>query len=228
MYDASQKTKSKCMAGDGERPRRRAWNHPCVIVRRENNDVWILGLTTYKGRTLEEKLAKYPLETRRKIACWVVPIHPSPAHLLAKDGDVQYQPLTFGEVSGKGKGVGGYVKLSTLYKMDWRDLQTFNGSQRCLDEQSTARLVWLVGDVCGQKWAKGKLRDVVKQTAKKEVGKKKAVQTPKRPGPMRGKQGSRVKKSRLRVQRVKNVKQKLENAASLFAEELTELERSAK
>lgn len=170
IYEASQKSQTKYSAGDNERPRRRAWNHPCVIVRKEQSDVWILGMTTYKGRTLEEKLAKYPLETRRRHAKAVVPMAPTTGHMLAKEGDKRYKPLLLQRTSSKAKEVGGYVKLSTVYKMDWRDLQTFNGSNRCLDEESTARLVGLVGSVCGLEWAKVSTKDMRVEEAKKEAG----------------------------------------------------------
>lgn len=106
VFDVSQSSNAMYIAGDAERPRRRAWNHPCVIVRKEQNDVWILGLTTYKGRTLEEKLAKYPPETRRRHARAVVPLAPATGHILAKEGDKRYKPLTFERrTERKGKSV---------------------------------------------------------------------------------------------------------------------------
>ena len=156
VYDAAQNSKQNHMSGDTERPRRRAWNHPCVIVRKEGNDVWILGITSFKGRTLEEKLAKYPVGTRRSIAKTIVPIAPTPANarVLCREGDKRYAPLTLeGDGNGNGKGVGGYVKLSTVYKMDWRDLQRWSGGKRGLDEESMARLVrlWSAAEKFGKK-----------------------------------------------------------------------------
>ena len=184
-YDATQNVKSKYMAGDSERPRRRAWNHPCVIVKRDGNDVWILGITSFKGRTLEEKLAKYPVATRRSIAKAIVPIAPTPAnaHVLCKEGDKRYAPLTLegdgtgsGRAKSAGKEVGGYVKLSTVYKMDWRDLQRWSGGKRGLDEESTARLVRLVGTV-GHIVKKHETKEKTKkqQTLNDDAPKKKAA-----------------------------------------------------
>ena len=185
----------------GDRPRRRAWNHPCVIVKKEGNDVWILGLTSFKGRGLDEKLEKYPIETRRKIARGIVGIASSSshgpdkknAHILAREGDEKYQDLLIenktcssgGEEgttsqrtpkASKSRAIGGYVKLSTVYKMDWRDLQTWNGGDKCLDDESTARLVGLIGQVCGKGWVDGKVeKDTV--DLKKAIKKRDARKT---------------------------------------------------
>ena len=189
----------------GDRPRRRAWNHPCVIVKKEGNDVWILGLTSFKGRELDEKLEKYPLETRRKIARGIVGIASSSshgpdkknAHILAREGDEKYQDLLIenktcssgGEEgttsqrtpkASKSRAIGGYVKLTTVYKMDWRDLQRWNGGDKCLDDESTARLVGLIGQVCGKGWVDGEVEEdivdlkkaIKKRDASKTVAKK--------------------------------------------------------
>ena len=222
VYDG---TLNKYMAGDRERPARRAWNHPCVIVRRENDDVWLLAMTTFKGRMLEEKLAKYPVETQRYIAKGVVPLFPALTHPLVKEGDRRYRVLTMQDKEiGKLKDIGGYVKLRTVYRMDWRDLQTFNGRNRCLDEESTARLVGLVRSVCELDWAKdgAKVAGVQKVAGKKEIVKKKVVEkeatTTKikkkaTPGPKAGKHINKVMKSTSKGQPVKKVKQKLEIAS---------------
>ena len=228
VFDVSQNSHAKYTSGAAERPRRRAWNHPCVIVRKEQNDVWILGLTTYKGRTLEEKLAKYLLETRRRHARAVVPLASAlataTAQILAREGDKRYRPLTFEQADGGGKGreVGGYVRLDTLYKMDWRDLQVFNnGNKRCLDVESIARLVGLVGWVCGFEWAKRQVKDVqtqdsTKEAPEKEVAKVAVQKEAERKAPARPKEGKQPKtamKSSFRARTVKNGKQKLEIAA---------------
>lgn len=112
------------------------------------------------------------------------------------------------------------MKLDTVYKMDWRDLQAFNGSKKCLDEESTARLVGLVGSVCGLEWAKMQVKDVVTQDVKKEAPKKevtkiamqKEVKRKAPASPKEGKQPKRAMKSTFKVRPAKHAKQKLEIA----------------
>ena len=221
VYDAAQNSKHNHVPVVTERPRRRAWNHPCVIVRKEGNDVWILGITSFKGRTLEEKLEKYPVATRRSIAKAIVPIAPSPAnvHVLCKEGDKRYAPLTLegdGSGSGTGKsagrGVGGYVKLSTVYKMDWRDLQRWSGGKRGLDEESMARLVRLSS--AAEKF--GKKNDVREQATQKqdvtEKAKKQQTLNDDAPKKKAAKQKAQTKKNALLKL---NVKQR-DNAATFI------------
>lgn len=177
MKDAKGKTDGKgTLKADSDRPRRRSWNHPCVILRRDGHSVWIMGITSFHGRTLSEKLAKYPSETRKKIAAKYVPIRSGGIGDGGRKGvgEEMYKPLRTEENGNGGKktagrsAIEGYVRLETMYKIDSRDLQRWGGASNAavkegkdaqvvmLDEDSTGRLLALVTKVCGVCWQDAK------------------------------------------------------------------------
>ena len=74
-----------------------------------------------------------------------------------------YDSLELEERDGKrGERVGGYVKLGTLYKMDWRDLQKRHGGTNMVDGPSMERVIMLAVGVLRDDWEEG-LWGVVRQ-----------------------------------------------------------------
>lgn len=131
-------------AEEGERPGRRAWNHPVVVLKRREERVWVVAMTSFKGRSLAKKFGKYGEKTRARLLREVLPIWPSNDHPFAKK-DKEYKGLTL--ENGRRLNKAGYVKLGEVYAMDWRDLQRFDRNsmrQLCLDDASIQRLLKLL------------------------------------------------------------------------------------
>lgn len=125
-----------------QRPGRRAWNHPVIVLKRDGERVWVLAMTTYKGRSLEQKVAKYGEKTRRRLLKEVLPILPTDDHPLVRLGQKEYRGL---KLDGDGRTHKmGYIKLGEVYAMDWRDLQRYGRESKrryCLDKESAERLL---------------------------------------------------------------------------------------
>lgn len=128
-----------------ERPRQRAWNHPVVVLKREGERVWFVAVTSYKSRNLKEKFAKYPEKARKRMLGEVLPIMPANDHPFDEEqgvGGDDYRGLKL--AGGVKMRKVGYVKLGTVYAMDWRDLQRFGRESKqrfCLDDESSERLL---------------------------------------------------------------------------------------
>lgn len=130
-------------AEEGERPGRRAWNHPVVVLKRKGERVWVIAVTSFRGRSLVKKFEKYGEKAMGRILREVVPIWPCDDHPFAKKNK-EYKGLRL--ESGSRMNKTGYVKLGIVYAMDWRDLQRFdrNGKREfCLDDASVQRLLKL-------------------------------------------------------------------------------------
>lgn len=130
-------------AEQGERPGRRAWNHPVVVLQRRGERVWVGAMTSFKGRSLARKFGKYGEKTRARLLREVLPVSPCEDHPFAKR-DKEYRGLTLEK--GRRMNRAGYVKLGEVYAMDWRDLQRFDRKSMralCLDGDSVQRLLRL-------------------------------------------------------------------------------------
>jgi hypothetical protein len=144
----------------GPRPAQKFWNQPCLIIGRENEKVWILPMASFKGKSLDEKIQKYPEHTRKVIASGVIGLSSFGSHPLRRAGDQRYRPLNLVNGAGMNGAKNTYVKLDAVVKLDWRDLQIWPDRRtgadpqqsRMLDEESTARLLGLVKSVCGGAW----------------------------------------------------------------------------
>ena len=130
-------------AEQGDRPGRRAWNHPVVVLKRRGDRVWVVALTSFKGRSLAKKFEKYGEKARARMLREVLPIPPFDDHPLAKK-DKEYKGLTLERGGRMNKP--GYVKLREVYAMDWKDLQHVDrtGTRDLrLDDASVQRLLRL-------------------------------------------------------------------------------------
>jgi hypothetical protein len=108
-------------------------------------------MTTFGGRSLDAKFAakKYPHRRCLQLSRKYVPLPGTTNHILSKAGDKMYSSLRFEEPTPVDASPG-YVKLDTLYKMDWRDLQRFGrGGKTIMCKESIGRLLTLLKDVSG-------------------------------------------------------------------------------
>jgi hypothetical protein len=108
-------------------------------------------MTTFGGRSLDTKFAAkgYSSHHCLQLSKNNVPLPGAPKHIMFKAGDKRYATLEFEEPGPVGSSPG-YVKLDTLYKMDWRDLQRFGRNVKTiLCQESTGRLLTLLKDVSG-------------------------------------------------------------------------------
>lgn len=130
-------------AEEGERPGRRAWNHPVVVLKKRGERVWVVAMTSFKGRSLAKKFGKYSEKTRTRLLREVLPIWPCNDHPFTKT-DKEYRGLSL--ENGRRMHKTGYVKLGEVYAMDWRDMQRFDRKSKrelCLDNASVQRLLRL-------------------------------------------------------------------------------------
>ncbi|KAF2013869.1 hypothetical protein BU24DRAFT_494258 [Aaosphaeria arxii CBS 175.79] len=109
------------------------YNHPVVVVSRPKDQDHIVHfqiITSFQGKDLGQKYDKdteYHLSRRS----WYLPIYPSPDHpdIDSKKSRKKYPTLELAQ--GAVLRGNSYVKIRSIYKIDWRLLKPYDAASEC-------------------------------------------------------------------------------------------------